>query len=150
MTPCTTNCDRVCLVFVQAELQRQSPQQRLSCNDVLSAVLWHVACDIRGRPRPWQGGGKGGYGCLAYPLNLRALHVPRHYCGNALLLNLLAGMTCTCYRHTSIKLSNIQVALASVYMLVLHSVMVSQATRGVRHTFLCHPFSGRMLDWRLV
>lgn len=101
--PLTTNSDRVCLIFLQAELQMQSPQQRLSCNDVLSAVLWHVACDIRGRPRPWQGGGKGGHGCLAYPLNLRALHVPRHYCGNALLLNLLAGMTL--YRHMSIELS---------------------------------------------
>ena len=76
---------------MQAELQRQLPQQRLSCNDVLSAVLWHVACDIRGLPRPWQEGSRGGHGCLAYPLNLRALHVPRHYCGNALLLNLLAG-----------------------------------------------------------
>ncbi|KAL3152316.1 hypothetical protein ABBQ32_001385 [Trebouxia sp. C0010 RCD-2024] len=75
---------------LKAELQGQVHQQRLSCNDVLSALLWHVACDIRGRPRPWQGC-KRGQGCLAYPLNLRALHVPPHYCGNALLLNLLAG-----------------------------------------------------------
>ena len=77
---------------MQAELQGQVAEQRLSCNDVLSALLWHVACDIRGRRRPWQSS-KGGHGCLAYPLNLRALHVPPHYCGNALLLNLLAGMT---------------------------------------------------------
>lgn len=101
-------------------MQRHSPQQRLSCNDVLSAVLWHVACDIRGRPRPWQGAGKGGHGCLAYPLNLRALHVPRHYCGNALLLNLLAGMAC--HGHNSIECSenDMIVAVASLHMLVLH------------------------------
>lgn len=81
----------MCLILLQAELQGKVPQQKLSCNDVLSALLWHVACDIRGRPRPWQGSRKG-QGCLAYPLNLRALHVPPHYCGNALLLNLLPGI----------------------------------------------------------
>lgn len=90
----------MCVAIVQVELQKQLPHQKLSCNDVLSAVLWHVACDIRRRPRPWQGAGKGGHGCLAYPLNLRALHVPRHYCGNALLLNLLAGENF--HRHTKL------------------------------------------------
>ena len=75
---------------LQTELQGLVPAQKLSSNDVLSAILWHVACDIRGRPRPW-GGSKGGHGCLAYPSSLRALHVPHHYCGNALLLNLLSG-----------------------------------------------------------
>ena len=119
----------VCLV--QAELQGQLPQQRLSCNDVLSAVLWHVACDIRGRPRPWQGGSKGGHGCLAYPLNLRALHVPRHYCGNALLLNLLAGKTS--YRHRRIGLNGGDVisALASMYIHVLHCCLLLFSRQGI-------------------
>lgn len=122
----------VCLV--QAELQRRLPQQRLSCNDVLSAVLWHVACDIRGRPRPWQGGSKGGHGCLAYPLNLRALHVPRHYCGNALLLNLLAGKTF--YRHRRIGLNGGDVisALASMYVHVLHCCLLLFSRQGILDT----------------
>lgn len=73
-------------------MQLLVPSQKLSTNDVLSAVLWHVACDIRGRPRPCQPS-CAGHGCLAYPLNLRSMHVPQQYCGNALLVNLLGGMT---------------------------------------------------------
>ena len=73
-------------------MQLLIPSQKLSTNDVLSAVLWHVACDIRGRPRPYQPS-CAGHGCLAYPLNLRSMHVPQQYCGNALLVNLLGGMT---------------------------------------------------------
>ena len=84
-----------CHVLEQLELQSLVPAQRLSTNDVLSALLWHVACDIRGRARPWHGSKKGS-GCLAYPSNLRPLHAPPHYCANALLLNLLGGITgCT-------------------------------------------------------
>ena len=73
-------------------MQLLIPNQKLSTNDVLSAVLWHVACDIRGRPRPYQPS-CAGHGCLAYPLNLGSVHVPQQYCGNALLVNLLGGMT---------------------------------------------------------
>ena len=73
-------------------MQLLIPSQKLSTNDVLSAVLWHVACDIRGRPRPFQPS-CAGHGCLAYPLNLRSMHVPQQYCGNALLVNLLGGTT---------------------------------------------------------
>ncbi|KAL0050991.1 hypothetical protein WJX82_000196 [Trebouxia sp. C0006] len=76
---------------LKAKMQLLIPSQKLSTNDVLSAVLWHVACDIRGRPRPYQPS-CAGHGCLAYPLNLRSMHVPQQYCGNALLVNLLGGV----------------------------------------------------------
>ena len=75
---------------LQAEMQLLVPTHKLSTNDVLSAVLWNMACDIRGRPRPFRPNSRH-HGCLAYPLNLRGVHVPQEYCGNALLLNLLAG-----------------------------------------------------------
>ncbi|DBA91019.1 TPA: hypothetical protein ACH3X2_004220 [Trebouxia sp. C0005] len=75
---------------LKAKMQLLIPSQKLSTNDVLSTVLWHVACDIRGRPRPCQPS-CAGHGCLAYPLNLRSMHVPQQYCGNALLVNLLGG-----------------------------------------------------------
>ena len=71
-------------------MQLLVPTRKLSSNDVLSAVLWNVACDIRGKPRPFCPNSRH-HGCLAYPLNLRGIHVPQEYCGNALLLNLLAG-----------------------------------------------------------
>ncbi|DBA81521.1 TPA: hypothetical protein ACH3X1_007296 [Trebouxia sp. C0004] len=73
---------------LKAKMQLLIPSQKLSTNDVLTAVLWHVACDTRGRPyQP----SCAGHGCLAYPLNLRSMHVPQQYCGNALLVNLLGG-----------------------------------------------------------
>ena len=91
----------------QVKMQLLVPKQKLSTNDVLSAVLWHVACDIRSRPRPCQPTNRG-HGCLAYPSNLRSMHVPQHYCGNALLVNLLGGMLVRWLACTIFALSALQ------------------------------------------
>lgn len=52
-----------------------SGPHRLSSNDVLSAILWHVICLVRDRT--------DSAGTFYLPFDLRQMHVPDAYFGNA-------------------------------------------------------------------
>lgn len=62
----------------QDQLMRASGR-RLSTNDALCALMWHVCCALRGRPPPGQGSPQQGY--MVAIVDLRGRHLPEAYCG---------------------------------------------------------------------
>eukprot|EP00884_Botryococcus_braunii_P010602 jgi/Botrbrau1/19543/Bobra.0035s0035.1 len=66
------------LSFLKERLMKASGR-RLSTNDALCALMWHVCCDLRGRPPPGSRAPEQGY--MVAIVDLRGRHLPESYCG---------------------------------------------------------------------
>lgn len=58
---------------------------RLSSNDLLCSLLWHVICIVRPRTEVDKG-------TFFFPMDLRQMHVPDDYFGNAQCIQAVSGM----------------------------------------------------------
>lgn len=62
---------------------------RLSSNDLLCSLLWHVVCIVRQRSEV-------ATGAFVFPMDLRQMHVPDDYFGNAQCIQAVCGEASAC------------------------------------------------------